>query len=752
MIGAALCLLLTAFIFLSYYQYLHSLDKHTSGFDKILFPFLLTCAQIVLTELLLGICGHLNNSLLAFINIAISSGVILRVHRGGIPFSHACAGFCRDVVAYVKGVNQFFDFSLICLAVCALIAYSWILIADYLLPLRGVDDLYYHLPPVFNYIKTQSVHLLPLELRHQFAYPQNAEFLIMWPLIFFRELRMLDAVNVPFIMISVITLLALLEMTSLPKREKLFLALLYALCPTVLMQAGSNYIDVIVALFLLLSLYYTIRFLELPDKVNLMGAAVAIGLVSGMKYTALFMVIPLQVVIIGKLCTRDRRQLLLYGSVVFGLCGWWYVRNMMVLGNPLFPLNVAVSGMGFMAGEGHGVLADVLTNLNDWLLLFPIQDIGLGSYDGGFGLVFWGLGVPSWLLMTAHYIMRPDRAGITGLLLHIQLPINFFMLLLIPKKEMIYAGRMSLVVVAVGLYSLGCVLVLINDRLYVSLIKSVCVVFSAFTVCLLASSTMPSFRFDRVISDRMAGQRPSEFRYADTTNDIYAALSQVWEPLDLLTRDDKHGTTCYFASDKSLALLAPLYGSRLQNRISNIDRSSTGHVDALVYCSFPDRYDFGRLIKNKINYIGQIIALDDVVSRPEYQVVTASNLGVLLFRRAFLMDNHKRNLLCSYYGERWPQEVTIARELLAKLDAGVPVITSHPLAYGMKNVLGSRGMENVFISPTGKEHQIAHANRIRRFISIGNPVEGFDSVVVTSLKYIGSQLDVYQNSYHDGQI
>jgi hypothetical protein len=124
--------------------------------------------------------------------------------------------------------------SLICLA------YLWIIVASYYLPPRGVDDLVYHLPPVFEYITSHKIFLLPIDIRSHFAFPENAELLFMWPTIFSYDQRMVDSVNIPFALFSIVVVYVLLSKLNISKKDSFFAAMLYALCPIVIMQAGSN--------------------------------------------------------------------------------------------------------------------------------------------------------------------------------------------------------------------------------------------------------------------------------------------------------------------------------------------------------------------------------------------------------------------------------------------------------------------------------------------------------------------------------
>ena len=327
-------------------------------------------AQILLTELTLGFSGLLYLSLLTIVNIIISSLVFL---YGYNRTRTRLADIVKHDYAIVKStLLAAMDAYNIILIALVLLSYSWVVTAAYFLPLRGVDDLFYHLPPIFHYIQTHTISLLPTEIRHHFAFPQNAELLFMWPTIFSNSQRMLDSANVPFVLMSVVVVYALLRNFLIPERDALFSALLYALCPVVIMQAGSNYIDVMVSLFFLISLYYTILYFQDQRTLYACSAGMSIGIMCGMKYTVLFLSIPLQLVMLWKLCTARRQHAVGYFSLLIALCCWWYIRNAVVLGNPIYPMNLFVSGMGIIRSSGEsGVIGDVIQNIRTWILHFP---------------------------------------------------------------------------------------------------------------------------------------------------------------------------------------------------------------------------------------------------------------------------------------------------------------------------------------------------------------------------------------------
>lgn len=742
------CLLLTILICISFYLLISAYVSELGLGQKCLLIFLFSSAQVIATVLLLGLAGKLWPSTLTVVNLLVTAAVIYCSFKINIMLVETVQ---RDL-SHIKNILfRYLDCYNILLLLVILPAYSWVILAGYYLPLRGVDDLVYHLPPVFHYIQTHSIGLMPLEIRHHLAFPQNAELLYLWPTIFSKSVRMLDVLNVPFVLVSILLIRELLRFTALPEKECLFVAMLYALCPVVLMQAGSNYIDIIVALFYLLSLYYTLRYLEEQRPIDVFAAGVATGIVIGMKYTALFLSLPLQLLVLWKIFTNRSKHTFLYLIPLLALGCWWYARNLVVLGSPLYPMNIFASGMGVMAGsENSTFMADILKNIRQWGQDFPLHDIGIGSYDGGFGLVFWGLAFPAWICISIISLAKPRFVGPGRAILLFQVPLGFIMLLAIPENQLIYGGRMALFVVPVGLFYLGVVMDKLNSRLCRSVIKSICLLFSLLAGSLLAVSTMPIFRLESVLADKQAGLNPSEYKYVKDANPVYAALRYIWEPLDYLSSDDAAGLDCYLAADRPLSILAPLYGSRLQNRLINIGKLSVREPDVLIYQALPERYKQGRVIKKEMSYFGYEIKLEESLSRPEMVVVTQTAYGCLLMHRSFLQKPDKLKLLQRYYRETWPEEAIVAVTLKNELTGNTPLITADQLGYGLRGLYaGADVTDKVIIVPEGYEGHVARLRGVNQCYTLGASLPGYFSSEVAVIPLNGRQITLYLNHVKD---
>ena len=146
------------FIFYSYFIFLDSHQLKPLS-RKIVGSFLLLSAQIILTELILGLAHALYPQTLIIFNIIVSSVVfaIAKPHKISIHWAHVFNVFKELWSELAKWNNAI-------LLVLFLFLLSWLMISIGLMPPRGIDDLTCHLPAIYENIKTQRIFLLPRQL------------------------------------------------------------------------------------------------------------------------------------------------------------------------------------------------------------------------------------------------------------------------------------------------------------------------------------------------------------------------------------------------------------------------------------------------------------------------------------------------------------------------------------------------------------------------------------------------------------
>jgi 4-amino-4-deoxy-L-arabinose transferase-like glycosyltransferase len=119
------------------------------------------------------------------------------------------------------------------------------------------------------------------------------------------------------------------------------------LCPVVFRQAFSAEVDLAMAATFVVALYYLDCYRKSLTWQDALLFGIALGLCLGIKFVALTFCIWLVVPFIAFTVRKMRQDfrlgvlhLFMAGAIALALCGFWYIRNWIVAGNPLFPLDL----------------------------------------------------------------------------------------------------------------------------------------------------------------------------------------------------------------------------------------------------------------------------------------------------------------------------------------------------------------------------------------------------------------------------
>ncbi|RYG63093.1 hypothetical protein EON77_21365, partial [bacterium] len=116
-------------------------------------------------------------------------------------------------------------------------------------------------------------------------------------------------------------------------------ALAFAAVPMVMWEAGSAYIDLIHGLYAGLGLWLLAD--DSEERAHPVVAALLIGLALGTKYTGLQ---AFGVALVLTFLGARRKETLKFAAVALGLGAFWYVKNWVQAGNPVYPFYYSVFG------------------------------------------------------------------------------------------------------------------------------------------------------------------------------------------------------------------------------------------------------------------------------------------------------------------------------------------------------------------------------------------------------------------------
>ena len=238
------------------------------------------------------------------------------------------------------------------------------------------DSLSYHLHTPVTWMNAQRIEIVPAVFGDPApAYaPSNLELWFLFLLAPLRSDYLAGAGQIPFAALAAAAIVASVREAGGQRVAALGAAAAFLLIPEVQEQAPSAMVDVGMAALLLASLPFARRAEGLT-------CAVALGLALGTKYVALVLALPFAVFAAGVALRRPRSvtlgRLVAGTVIVFATGGFWYVRNTVVTGNPIFPGAVPLPALPALYGGAA---------MRGWDYHVPIGHlVGLASMLAGTG-------------------------------------------------------------------------------------------------------------------------------------------------------------------------------------------------------------------------------------------------------------------------------------------------------------------------------------------------------------------------------
>jgi hypothetical protein len=309
----------------------------------------------------------------------------------------------------------------------ATVALSWQLLVALVLPPYAYDALTYHLTIVATWLQQENLDPTPLSLCCAY-YPANAELMFTWPALFTGDDSLVDVVQVGFAVLGALAAAGIARTAGLGAWAAAAAGALFVVTPAVLVQAPTNFADVIVAACALAALHALLRYAVTGAPQRLAVAGLAAGLVLGTKGTGIVwaLVILAAGLVLAVRWWRRRggraasiaAATFLAGALALGAP--WYARNWIETGNPVYPFQAEAAGVAVFDGPLR--IDDVLTPPeagagSPW----PVQvarswahDVAfwrLDSYDyqqrlGGLGPLWPWLALPLLVAFTVALVRR----------------------------------------------------------------------------------------------------------------------------------------------------------------------------------------------------------------------------------------------------------------------------------------------------------------------------------------------------------
>ncbi len=447
-------------LFFSWHVLLFRNKSLLSFSSRLLGVFVISLAQIIITEMVLGvILKQLYAMPLFALNISISLAVlvisVMNLPTG--PENTLVAKMNKrlrivlaDVLKEISDKTLRFlnilksDRIVLTIFILFFMKLCYLLFAGYLFPSYSWDALLYHLPTVGFILQSGAIEQLPYSsLIYTFinVFPKNIDLLFLWNVIFLKSDMIVDLSQLPFTIAGMIGVYGIGRGVGIKEKHALFSALLFFFAPVIILQSTANYVDISVTALFLIALNYLLdsnrRYvlmshnsgaLCLKYNFTLLLSGITTGLLLGSKGSGPLFVIALSIlyfIIEGGSCfysgnnpaaaeikdpVKHKRVISRYALYfilpVFLLGSYWYINNWIFYGNPVYPFIVKLFGTTLFKGSFSEFLyagPDILRELSPmkktiYVWLERIEYYYYASDLSGLGPLWFILFIPSILL------------------------------------------------------------------------------------------------------------------------------------------------------------------------------------------------------------------------------------------------------------------------------------------------------------------------------------------------------------------
>jgi 4-amino-4-deoxy-L-arabinose transferase-like glycosyltransferase len=329
------------------------------------------------------------------------------------------------------------------------------------LPVVDYDGWSYHLVFVDVWLQHDAIVAVP-QRPWTAGYPAVGELLMTWLAAFTRSDAPTGLVSVLLMPVSAVATVGLGRGFGAERRWAILAGLLFAMVPSLVALAGTTYVDTTSVASVIATWWIGLRVLQGErDRSAALLLGVAGGLALGTKGTNLLLVSPMLAVAfllfvrdtLRRPRSEDQRSPLVAPLTAFGLPillvgASWYLKNLLVHGNPVYPIavgpfpgpiSVASQSWAPAALEGFSRFEQIARS---WVADWGIQRYAYEAQPGGFGRAWLAI-IP---LATIGLVLLVRRQNIVALLA-IVTPVVVG-LLIAPNQ---WQARYTLAVPALGL-------------------------------------------------------------------------------------------------------------------------------------------------------------------------------------------------------------------------------------------------------------------------------------------------------------
>jgi len=576
-------------LYISWFLFLLRIRTGLSFADRLIGTFILALAQIVLTEMFLGIIFRsLYLIPLMVLNVGISS-IIIVACVSGVKGRTVLDEMRNGFVGLIRLIRR--DMILSLISVIFIILTGYILFIGYLFPPYTWDALWYHLPIVGRIIQSGAIMENPTpSMIDQFMniFPKNIELFFIWQIIFLHSDIIVDLTQLLFSLVGILTIYSLAVKIGMDRRYAVYSGLLFFFTPIIILQSKTAYVDVAVGVLFLIAINFLVHERGTKSTIpSISLAGITTGILLGSKGSGpLFLITMCTMILLRELLgylnpfklfhnrVVDRDELkeglrrygvyFLMPSILIG--GYWYIKNWVLYGNPVYPMEISLMNVTIFKGLYNGIIdpaPDIILRLSpiERPLYVWLEKVRYYLYDSrfsGFGPIWFILSLPS----IAFCLVRSMRRGRFGFLFVAMVVIITFVLY--PRN---WNTRYVIFVVGLGALSIGMMLEYFSDKRVLKMITFSLVLYTALTSNSPAITPEQIKRFIHLPSSRRTIVEHDPFN-------IHLQARQEYGYWDWIRHHIKEGDVLAYTFEP--LFMAPLWNGAYSNRVIYVKAESYG--------------------------------------------------------------------------------------------------------------------------------------------------------------------------------
>lgn len=332
-------------------------------FDLILSWLTLFIGLLIGLQILLGCFGYLHPLAEGGFLVVCAVGSYASIRRRSASawvgkWVGSLVSLPKRLAIYLRGPEQVPCVAWLCL--CCVIAVG--ALAE---PSTLFDSLAYHLPMVVEWAQNGwlTEFYLPMADYANSYFPGSGHLLYLWSFSILRSDLLVNLTNFGLWGLTGIALAFVLREVGVRPSLTRSLPVIFLLTPVALSQAVDQSLDLAGVAFFLLAFGYLTKLGRSGRVSHAVLCGTALGCTLGTKYSGPAYVVVLAATSSIRLATLSkkqplRRSLALAASAILpmiGLGGFWYLRNYVLTGNPVFPMSLAFLGHTIFPGQEHAL-------------------------------------------------------------------------------------------------------------------------------------------------------------------------------------------------------------------------------------------------------------------------------------------------------------------------------------------------------------------------------------------------------------